>query len=98
MEARYLSGETEPARAAAWLLSQGTKMAFISLGREGVYFAGPDDAGVVPAPQTTVHNATGAGDAMAAGVALGLLDGLSARGCAESGVRSAAQSLKETNK
>lgn len=98
MEARYLSGETEPARAAAWLLSQGTKMAFISLGREGVYFAGPDDAGVVPAPQTTVHNATGAGDAMAAGVALGLLDGLSARGCAESGVRSAAQYLKETNK
>ena len=85
MEARYLSGETEPARAAAWLLSQGTKMAFISLGREGVYFAGPDGAGVVPAPQTTVHNATGAGDAMAAGIALGLLDGLSAapnRACA----------------
>lgn len=97
LEARYLSGETDPARAAAWLLAQGTKMAFISLGREGVYFAGAGDAGVVPAPQVTVHNATGAGDAMAAGIALGLLEGLSARGCAESGVRNAAQYLKETN-
>ena len=97
MEARYLTGETEPARAAKRLLDQGVKRVFISMGREGAYFAGDGEEGMLPAPRLTIHNATGAGDAMAAGIARALMDGLPARRCAEAGLANATKYLKETN-
>lgn len=97
MEARYLSGETDPARAAARLIEAGVKRTFISMGSEGVYFAGNGEAGLVPAPKLSVRNTTGAGDAMAAGIARALMDGASTRRCAEEGVANATKYLRGTN-
>lgn len=92
-EAAMLSGESDPARAAAWFLAQGTEHVFISLGARGVYAAGKSFFGFLPAPKLSVRNATGAGDAMAAGIASALLEGLDTRSCALRGMETASRYL-----
>lgn len=93
MEAALLSGEKEPALQAQWFLAQGVKRVFISMGSRGVYAAGEDFAAHLPAQKITIKNATGAGDAMAAGIALGILDGLDTEACAKRGLETAARYL-----
>jgi sugar/nucleoside kinase (ribokinase family) len=74
-EAAAISGETEPTAAAAWLLQRGAKRVALKLGAEGCYVAGEDGAAHVPAPRVDAVDGTGAGDAFAAGLLYGLLDG-----------------------
>lgn len=93
LEAAVLSGEEEPARAAAWFLSQGVKQAFISLGEKGVYYADALSEGLLPATRMRAPNCTGAGDAMTAGIAMGMLRGASAVDCARIGIATVAGHL-----
>lgn len=92
-EAAYLSGEEEPARAADWFLRQGTRHVFISLGSEGIYYAGEDGRGALPAPAMRARSTNGAGDATVAGIALGLLHGYDTRACAQLGLSTVTQHL-----
>lgn len=67
------------------LLDVGIERVFLTAGRDGTYFAGPDGSGHVPAPRVGVANDTGAGDAFTAGVAAALLEGMDVHGCAAFG-------------
>ena len=89
MEAEALTGERNAERAAEALLSAGVKNVFISLGPEGVYFAGQEDAGFLPAAPLPALPQTGAGDAMCAGLTLALLAGKSIRDCVQAGLDAA---------
>jgi sugar/nucleoside kinase (ribokinase family) len=72
-EARAISGEAEPVRAAAWLRDRGVGMVAIKLGEDGCYVAGDRVAVQVPAPIVEAVDGTGAGDAFAAGLIYGRL-------------------------
>ncbi len=78
LEASYLSGITivnkETLKSAARkLLSFGLQRLYITLGKEGIYYAEPGNTGLVPAPAVKPVNATGAGDAVSAAVVYGEL-------------------------
>ena len=73
-EATAISGESDPVAAAAWLLRAGARSVVVKLGAAGCYVAG---VGHVPPVAVTAVDATGAGDAFAAGLLFGLLQGWS---------------------
>lgn len=74
-EARAISGETEPARAAAWLRARGVGEVALTVGPDGCYASGFGFEGHVPAPAVDALDGTGAGDAFAAGLLYGRLAG-----------------------
>jgi len=71
-EATAISGEGDPAAAAAWLQRAGARDVVVTLGAAGCYVAG---FGHVPPVSVVSVDATGAGDAFAAGLIHGLLAG-----------------------
>ena len=71
-EARAISGENDPAAAAAWLRRAGARHVVVKLGADGCYVSG---AGHVRGVDVTPIDSTGAGDAFAAGLLYGLLAG-----------------------
>jgi sugar/nucleoside kinase (ribokinase family) len=73
-EAEAISGERGPEAADAWLRAQGVGTVAIKLGRDGCFVSG---VGHLPAPAVEVVDATGAGDAFAAGFLYGVLAGWS---------------------
>lgn len=83
----------DPAWLAERLLGAGPLAAFVTAGAKGVYYADNAGRGHVPAPRATIADATGAGDAFTAGVAAGMLGGVSARHAAEFGSRLAGMTL-----
>lgn len=93
-EALALSGADTPEQAAKWLLQQGVRRAFISLGREGVYFADENDGGFLRPERIETAPQTGAGDAFTAGIARAALLGASVRDCARAGMKAAADFLR----
>jgi len=93
LEAERLSGEGDPARAAAWFLRQGVSQVFISLGNRGVYYAGAASRGHLPAPAMRVKNCTGAGDAMISGIARAMLLGAPAEDAAAMGLAAVTKHL-----
>ena len=74
-EAQGVSGQHEPARAAAWFRDRGVTEVALKLGSDGCYVAGSEFEGNVPAFRVHVVDGTGAGDAFAAGVIYGRLAG-----------------------
>ena len=74
-EAQGISGEQEPASAAAWFRDRGVAEVALKLGPDGCYVAGAEFEGDVPAFPVHVVDGTGAGDAFAAGVIYGRLAG-----------------------
>ena len=86
IEAQMLTGEADAPRAARKLLEMGVKRVIISLGAEGAYYADAAECGFLAPMTTFTCQANGAGDAMCAGIALGVAQDLSARGCAENGM------------
>ncbi len=93
MEAQALTGEDSPERAAKALLRLGVKQVFISLGCEGVYYADAKKSGMHSAPRLSGVSVTGAGDAMAAGITLGVALKLSVDETALLGMRHAREYL-----
>ena len=71
-EAEAISGERRPEAADAWLRARGVGTVAIKLGRDGCHVSG---LGHVPAPEVKVVDATGAGDAFAAGLLYGVVAG-----------------------
>jgi sugar/nucleoside kinase (ribokinase family) len=74
-EARAITAEDDPVRAAAWLRDHGAGGVAITLGAEGCYASGPGFDGYVPAPAVAEIDGTGSGDAFAAGLLYGTLAG-----------------------
>lgn len=93
MEAAALTGEYHPEKAAETLLRWGVKNVFISLGAEGVYYAGREETGVMPAKKLPAVPLTGAGDALCAGLTLALAEGRPLRECARLGCQAAHDAL-----
>jgi sugar/nucleoside kinase (ribokinase family) len=75
-EARAITGEDEPGRQAELLAGQGARTVMIKLGERGLHVLGERGAFELDAPPVPVVEPSGAGDAFAAGLALGILDGL----------------------
>lgn len=74
-EARAITGEDDPARAASWLRDRGVGEVVVTMGPAGCYAAGPDFEGAVAAPSVQAIDGTGSGDAFAAGLVYGRLAG-----------------------
>lgn len=75
LEAEALTGEADPAVAAAALVEEGVDRVFVSDGPRGMFCAHGPDAYHVPCPATGLVNATGGGDAAMAGLCRAFLDG-----------------------
>ncbi|MBR4538786.1 MAG: carbohydrate kinase family protein [Clostridia bacterium] len=93
LEAEALTGEKNVEKAAAALLAAGVKRVFISLGAEGIYYADAACSGYQSARPLPTIPATGAGDALCAGLTLSLLMGKDTRDCARAGQDAAFQAL-----
>jgi sugar/nucleoside kinase (ribokinase family) len=73
-EARALTGEDEPARQARALLDAGARAVVIKLGERGAHVQTRELAFDMPAPRVEVVEPSGAGDAFAAGLVVGILE------------------------
>jgi sugar/nucleoside kinase (ribokinase family) len=89
-EATVVTGEKDPARAAA-LLAEGRRAAVVTLGGDGAIWV--DHSGVVrrPARTTAVVDTTGAGDAFTAGLLSAISRNFSAADALDAGSAAAAQ-------
>jgi sugar/nucleoside kinase (ribokinase family) len=74
-EARVLTGETEPSRQADCLVERGAQNVLISLGERGAYVRSGGRSFEVAASRVNVVEPSGAGDAFAAGLIVGILEG-----------------------
>lgn len=86
-EALLLTGEATCEAAAQALLKLGVKRVILSMGADGVYYADDTGAGTIAPAERFTCQATGAGDAMCAGIALALAENGTARDCADRGMR-----------
>jgi pseudouridine kinase len=98
-EAAVLSGGPvgtleEAAQAAHQLLASGVHLVVITLAEHGLYYATADGGGHVPAPRVDVVDATGAGDALTAGVVYGMVNGLPVDECIRLGMSAATLTLR----
>ncbi len=92
-EAQALTREQTPEKAAAALLASGVKRVFLSLGTEGIYYADAASNGYLRPQAISAAAQTGAGDAMAAGLAIALCRNLSTQECANMGMAAARSKL-----
>jgi pseudouridine kinase len=97
-EAEVLLGETlkdEDAISvgARGLVQAGVELAIITLGAEGLYYATSEESGRLPAFPVDVVDPTGAGDALTAAVAYGLLEDVSPEEAVRLGMSAAAQTI-----
>jgi sugar/nucleoside kinase (ribokinase family) len=76
-EARQLTGEQEPERQAACFNEAGASTVIITMGSEGLLVRTATDTRLLTAPSVEVVDGSGAGDAFAAGLIIGILDGWS---------------------
>ena len=95
LEAETLTGQTSPEACARALLRAGVKRAIISLGAEGILCGEKDGLFHMAAPHVPVADATGAGDALTAALAVGLAEGLSLADCAALGLAAAGVTLSQ---
>ncbi len=83
LEAGRLTGFAGPERCATALLKKGVKRVVITLGPEGMLLAEGERMLRLPSLAETVVNASGAGDAMTAALAVALLRGMDAETAAK---------------
>jgi sugar/nucleoside kinase (ribokinase family) len=74
-EAYALTGESDPHRQAECFLEHGANRVVIKLGDRGAYVRSAEEAFAVLAPPMEVVEPSGAGDAFAAGLIVGILEG-----------------------
>ena len=74
-EAFALTGEPDPRRQADRLVEHGALTVLIKLGDKGIYVRSADESFALDAPPISVVEPSGAGDAFAAGLAVGILEG-----------------------
>jgi pseudouridine kinase len=83
IEAQYMTGETEPEKAAGALVKMGVQRVFLSMGGDGIIAADKEQLIRLPGIPIKVVNANGAGDASMAAIVLSGILGLSLRDTAE---------------
>jgi sugar/nucleoside kinase (ribokinase family) len=66
-EARYLTGEADPARAAVALRALGAATCMVKCGADGVLIAGVDGVTAIPAYDVPIVDTTSCGDSWCAG-------------------------------
>jgi sugar/nucleoside kinase (ribokinase family) len=76
-EAATLTGEADVRSQARWILDRGARCAVIKRGERGVYVRTAHEELELPAPTVEVVDPSGAGDAFAAGLIAGILEGWS---------------------
>ncbi|HEX2415961.1 MAG TPA: carbohydrate kinase family protein [Thermoleophilaceae bacterium] len=74
-EARGITGQESAEDCAHWLRERGVARVAIKMGRDGAYALDEDTAEMLPAFAVDTRDETGAGDAFAAGLIHGLLQG-----------------------
>lgn len=84
----------QAASAAQKLVSCGVRMVVITLAERGLYYATREGSGHIPAPRVEVVDATGAGDALIAGIVYGLTESLPTDECMRLGVAAAIIALR----
>lgn len=80
-----LPGEQKPELVAEYLLEQGVKTVALKMGERGCLVTNGHETHELPPFQVAAVDATGAGDAFAAGFLCGLMRGFDLRGCAQLG-------------
>lgn len=80
-------------QAARRLVQLGVRLAIINLGAQGLFYATPEESGRLPALAIEPVSAIGAGDALTAAVAYGLLEGVSPEEAVRLGMAAATQTL-----
>jgi len=88
-----LLGDEGISYGARRLVNFGVDLAIITLGAEGLYYATSDENGRLPAFPVDVVDPTGAGDALTAAVAYGLLENISLEEVVRLGMAAAAQTI-----
>lgn len=88
-----LGGEEETSAGARRLVQAGVALAIVTLGSDGLYYATSEESGRIPAFTVEVVNPIGAGDALTAAVAYGLLEDISPSEAVRLGVAAAAQTV-----
>ena len=94
LEAQALTGCEKPEDAAKSLLLSGVRQVFISLGMNGVYYDDGMTSGFLKPSIISRAGATGAGDAMTAGIAFAIASGMNTRAAALMGLKASGQTLK----
>lgn len=94
-EAKALSNRETPQDAAQWLIEKGVQKVFVSLGAQGVYYSDGTSMGFLTPAAISHAPQTGAGDAMTAGLAVSLCEGLPVFECAARGMDAAARHLAQ---
>ena len=84
-EARMITGKDEPSEVAEFLLSYGIKTVALKMGERGSYVRTPDWELYLPVYKVKTIDATGAGDAFAAGFLAGVAKGWNYRDAARLG-------------
>jgi sugar/nucleoside kinase (ribokinase family) len=74
-EAAHLTGESDPERQAAVLNEAGAETVIITMGADGLFVRSSTDTRHLAAPNVDVVDGSGAGDAFAAGLIVGILEG-----------------------
>jgi sugar/nucleoside kinase (ribokinase family) len=74
-EASQLTSEQDPERQAACFNEAGAKTVIITMGSEGLFVRTTTEARHLAAPSVNVIDGSGAGDAFAAGLIVGILEG-----------------------
>ena len=94
IEAQALTGCTTPEDCANSLLRAGVKNVFISLGKDGLYYADQAEHGHLSPAAVTSRPQTGAGDALTAGITAGIALKEPVRNCALRGMDMVARFLQ----
>lgn len=90
-----LPDEEEPLREAARQLTRaGVELAVITLGAKGLIYATPSESGHLPTFTHEIVDLTGAGDALTAATAYGLLEGMPPSEAVRLGLAAAAQTIQ----
>ncbi len=84
----------DPVQAAKCLVSQGVKIAIITLAEQGVCYATSETSGQIPAIRTPIVDPTGAGDALTAAVMFALLNDIHLDDAVRLGVSAATLTLR----
>ena len=74
-EARALTGERDPYRQAGTFIDAGASVVAVKMGARGVLVRSSTETFEMPAPPVRVVEPSGAGDAFAAGLVVGILEG-----------------------
>jgi len=102
IEAEILTGvkindHSDLSKAADICHEKGVTQVFISLGEEGVYYSNKDSSKIIKAPNISIVNATGAGDAFLAALAVGYVRQMSTEESAKLAVAASVIALSHEN-